>query len=123
MGGHKWAANALLYPSLDMFSNLSADDADKFLRFIQSGGEHEKKMWEHWRGRIGYNDLVQMQLGLRVDRIVAESESATESREKANERKEEKKKEEEKLKLKLKTSEHMPASTAVEVSLLAIGSH
>lgn len=95
VGGHKWAANALLYPSLDMFSNLSADDADKFLRFIQSGGEQEKKMWEHWRGRIGYNDLVQMQLGLRVDRIVAESESATESREKANERKEEKKKEEE----------------------------
>lgn len=35
----------------------------------------------------------------------------------------EKKKEEEKLKLKLKTSEHMPASTAVEVSLLAIGSN
>lgn len=37
----------------------------------------------------------------------------------------EKKKEAEKLKLKLKlkTSEHMPASTAVEVSLLAIGSH
>lgn len=76
VGGHKWAANALLYPSLDMFSNLAASDAPALVRFLRSRGQEETHMWAHWRGRIGYNDLVQMQLGARVDRILASVPSA-----------------------------------------------
>lgn len=71
VGGHRWAANALLLPSLDMFSNLDAGGARAFARFVSSAGAENVREWEHWRGRMGYDDLTQARLALGVDRLLA----------------------------------------------------
>lgn len=79
VGGHKWAANAITLPGMDMFSNLDAGGAEAFVRFLKSGGEEEGGMWRHWRGRFGYNELTQMRLAMQVERRLAELPPATSS--------------------------------------------
>lgn len=71
VGGHRWAANAVTVPGLDMFSNLDAGGAGAFVRFLKSGGEEERGQWAHWRGRFGCNELTQMRLAMNVERILA----------------------------------------------------
>ncbi|TIC10731.1 hypothetical protein E3Q14_02644 [Wallemia mellicola] len=51
IGGHKWAANALVFPSGDWYGNLRPWDSDKFLTNVVNGAIH----WPHWRGRLGYD--------------------------------------------------------------------
>ncbi|GMK56746.1 hypothetical protein CspeluHIS016_0305860 [Cutaneotrichosporon spelunceum] len=58
VGGHKWAANALLLPSLDLLSNLRAGDAAALAAFA-ARREPTSAMWAHWRGRLGLDEAQQ----------------------------------------------------------------
>ncbi|TIB30165.1 hypothetical protein E3P84_03445 [Wallemia ichthyophaga] len=51
IGGHKWAANAIVFPQGDWYGNLRPWDSSKFLTNILAGAIH----WPHWRGRLGYD--------------------------------------------------------------------
>lgn len=62
VGGHKWAANALLYPHGDWYGNLRDSDAPLLLRsaLAPSTSRHDlsdrrEKLvhWPRWRGRLG----------------------------------------------------------------------
>lgn len=67
VGGHKYAANAVLLPSLDMLSNLTASDAGALLDFIAANrAPGEKDMWEHWRGRFGLSESQQAEVWASV---------------------------------------------------------
>ncbi|BEJ10914.1 hypothetical protein CspHIS471_0103360 [Cutaneotrichosporon sp. HIS471] len=70
VGGHKWAANALLLPSMDMLSNLRASDAAAVASFNQNR-DSKSAMWAHWRGRLGLNDEQQARVWERIQRNFA----------------------------------------------------
>ncbi|WVO15863.1 hypothetical protein L204_103525 [Cryptococcus depauperatus] len=57
VGGHKYAANAILLPYLDMLSNLTATDAPQLISHLLSISSttslESSRMWNHWRGRYG----------------------------------------------------------------------
>lgn len=62
VGGHKWAANALVYPHGDWYGNLRNWDAPLLLRAAQAPAssihdlqdDREKMVhWSRWRGRLG----------------------------------------------------------------------
>ena len=62
VGGHKWAANALVYPHGDWYGNLRDWDASLLLRAAQAPAssihdlqdDREKMVhWSRWRGRLG----------------------------------------------------------------------
>lgn len=62
IGGHKWAANAIIYPHGDWYGNLRPIDAGLLLRAAQAPAtsrydltdEREKMVhWPRWRGRLG----------------------------------------------------------------------
>ncbi|KAL1412487.1 hypothetical protein Q8F55_000232 [Vanrija albida] len=65
VGGHKWAANAVLLPSLDMLSNLVAADAPALLDFVE-GNRAPGAMWAHWRGRFGLSEGQQAEVWAAV---------------------------------------------------------
>jgi hypothetical protein len=70
VGGHKWAANAILLPSMDMLSNLRASDAPALARFVKSRASQDP-MWAHWRGRMGLSDEQQARVWERIQRSFA----------------------------------------------------
>lgn len=62
IGGHKWAANAIIYPHGDWYGNLRPLDAGLLLRAAQApatarydlNDDREKMVhWPRWRGRLG----------------------------------------------------------------------
>ncbi|KDN51346.1 hypothetical protein K437DRAFT_56357 [Tilletiaria anomala UBC 951] len=62
VGGHKWAANALVYPHGDWYGNLREYDAALLLRAAQAPAssmhdlqDMRERMvhWSRWRGRLG----------------------------------------------------------------------
>ncbi|KAK4684574.1 hypothetical protein P7C73_g5604, partial [Tremellales sp. Uapishka_1] len=59
VGGHKFAANALVLPSLDMLSNLDASHAPSIITFLLEGRPKGSQMWDHWRGRYGLDEAQQ----------------------------------------------------------------
>ncbi|WVR08814.1 hypothetical protein IAU60_005872 [Kwoniella sp. DSM 27419] len=58
----RYAANALLLPTLDMMSNLTAEHAPALISHLQTPGS----MWSHWRGRIGLTEGQQEDLWAKV---------------------------------------------------------
>ncbi|ODN96457.1 hypothetical protein L198_04171 [Cryptococcus wingfieldii CBS 7118] len=75
VGGHKYAANAILLPTMDMLSNLTAKDAPQVLSQLltltanalspdKGNGTH---LWSHWRGRYGLTGDQQAKLWSMVD--------------------------------------------------------
>ncbi|ORX40904.1 Sucrase/ferredoxin-like-domain-containing protein [Kockovaella imperatae] len=67
VGGHKYAANAILAPSLDMLSNLTAEHAPALLSHIMTGRPLRSSLWKHWRGRYGLTEEQQGELWHQVD--------------------------------------------------------
>ena len=62
VGGHKWAANALVYPHGDWYGNLRVTDAPLLLRAALAPSSsrydlHDLRerlvLWPRWRGRLG----------------------------------------------------------------------
>lgn len=61
----RYAANALVLPSLDMFSNLAPAHAPSLISHLT---EHNVPgMWSHWRGRYGLTEDQQSELWSLVD--------------------------------------------------------
>ena len=58
-GGIRYAANAILLPSLDMLSNLTLEHAPAIISHILTGRPRASGMWEHWRGRYGLTEAQQ----------------------------------------------------------------
>lgn len=56
---YRYAANAILLPSLDMLSNLLPSDAPALLSHILAGRPADSAMWKHWRGRYGLTEVEQ----------------------------------------------------------------
>lgn len=70
VGGHKWAANALIYPHGDWYGNLRPSDTPLLLRaaLAPSSSKHDLDdlrerlvVWPRWRGRLGMKKLVQQE--------------------------------------------------------------
>lgn len=68
VGGHKWAANALVYPHGDWYGNLRVSDAPLLLRaaLAPASSRHDLRdmrerlvVWPRWRGRLGLDKLTQ----------------------------------------------------------------
>lgn len=59
VGGHKYAANAILLPSLDMLSNLTVEHAPALLDHLLDDTPRGSGMWTHWRGRYGLSTAQQ----------------------------------------------------------------
>ncbi|RKP11869.1 Sucraseferredoxin-like protein, partial [Piptocephalis cylindrospora] len=55
IGGHKYAANAILYPNGDWYGHLQVGQEYELLETLQKG----QGMKEHWRGRIGLDKKEQ----------------------------------------------------------------
>ncbi|ORY26809.1 Sucrase/ferredoxin-like-domain-containing protein [Naematelia encephala] len=70
VGGHKWAANAILIPSLDMLSNLTAEHAPALISHIINDRPKQGPMWNHWRGRYGLSELQQEDVWRRLQQEV-----------------------------------------------------
>ncbi|KAK8850758.1 hypothetical protein IAR55_004678 [Kwoniella newhampshirensis] len=66
VGGHKWAANAIILPSLDMISNLTVEHAPSLLSHVLDP-KHGSQMWTHWRGRYGLTEEQQAIIWTEVD--------------------------------------------------------
>ncbi|KAI8872647.1 Sucraseferredoxin-like protein, partial [Ramicandelaber brevisporus] len=49
LGGHKYAAVAVVYPPGDWFGRLTPENAPEFLSNLAGG----KTPVDHWRGRVG----------------------------------------------------------------------
>ncbi|WVQ76746.1 hypothetical protein IAR50_006420 [Cryptococcus sp. DSM 104548] len=70
VGGHKYAANAILLPTMDMLSNLTAKDAPQVLSQLLTLTAHAlspdkgdgASLWSHWRGRYGLTGEQQAKL-------------------------------------------------------------
>ncbi|KAI9228006.1 MAG: Sucrase/ferredoxin-like-domain-containing protein [Piptocephalis tieghemiana] len=58
IGGHKYAANAILYPSGNWYGHLRADQAHQVIQTLL--GSHE--LQDHWRGRIRLTKEEQISL-------------------------------------------------------------
>ncbi|WWD20921.1 hypothetical protein CI109_105399 [Kwoniella shandongensis] len=58
VGGHKYAANAIILPSLDMLSNLTIEHAPSLLSHVLDP-KSSSQMWAHWRGRYGLTEDLQ----------------------------------------------------------------
>ncbi|WFD29377.1 lipoyl synthase [Malassezia sp. CBS 17886] len=68
VGGHKWAANALVYPHGDWYGNLRVSDAPLLLRaaLAPPSSRHDLYdrrerlvLWPRWRGRLGQTKAEQ----------------------------------------------------------------
>lgn len=66
VGGHKWAANALVYPHGDWYGNLRVTDAPLLLRAALAPASSRYDLddlrerlvlWPRWRGRLGMKSL------------------------------------------------------------------
>ncbi|WWC64948.1 uncharacterized protein I303_107562 [Kwoniella dejecticola CBS 10117] len=66
VGGHKYAANAILLPTLDMMSNLTLEHAPSLISHILDP-RADSQMWNHWRGRYGLTEAQQAELWSKVD--------------------------------------------------------
>ncbi|KAI0031893.1 Sucrase/ferredoxin-like-domain-containing protein [Vararia minispora EC-137] len=69
VGGHKYAANLLVFPHGDWLGRLHADQASELLDIIAKSpftnmeGETRAPLWpEHWRGRMGLTPAEQRNL-------------------------------------------------------------
>ncbi|WVQ63438.1 uncharacterized protein L199_001591 [Kwoniella botswanensis] len=93
VGGHKYAANVILLPSLDMLSNLTLEHAPSIISHLLSP-KPNTKIWAHWRGRYGLTEQEQAQIW---DRVNPEKGQNTE--------KEEVHEEQDKVELRFKTFE------------------
>ncbi|KAL7422459.1 hypothetical protein Q5752_003107 [Cryptotrichosporon argae] len=63
VGGHKFAANAITLPALDMLSKLSAADAPAVVAHARG----EAGLWAQWRGRLGLTEDEQAAVWVAVD--------------------------------------------------------
>lgn len=72
----RYAANAITLPSLDMFSNLSADDAAAVIAHLTSP-DAPSALWSHWRGRYGLSSDDQASLWGRIDKESGADNGAT----------------------------------------------
>ncbi|WWC72821.1 uncharacterized protein I206_106785 [Kwoniella pini CBS 10737] len=66
VGGHKYAANAILLPSLDMMSNLTVEHAPSLISHLLHP-KNDSKMWNHWRGRYGLTEDQQAEIWSTFD--------------------------------------------------------
>jgi hypothetical protein len=77
---NRYAANAILLPNLDMYSNLLPHDAPAFLDHITSlsfidlkpknksqNPPANSQFWQHWRGRYGFSTQEQERFWASVD--------------------------------------------------------
>ena len=55
----RYAANAILLPSLDMLSNLTVEHAPALLDHLLEVSPGGSGMWTHWRGRYGLTTAQQ----------------------------------------------------------------
>ncbi|RXK39373.1 hypothetical protein M231_03325 [Tremella mesenterica] len=65
VGGHKYAANAIIIPSLDMYSNLSHTHSNSLLSHILNPSSPDiikSEIRDHWRGRYGLTEEQQIEL-------------------------------------------------------------
>ncbi|OCF36001.1 hypothetical protein I316_02496 [Kwoniella heveanensis BCC8398] len=67
VGGHKYAANAILLPSLDMLSNLTAEHAPALVSHALAPSKGS--LWPHWRGRYGLTEDQQAKLWSRMSKV------------------------------------------------------
>ncbi|WVW80720.1 hypothetical protein I302_102706 [Kwoniella bestiolae CBS 10118] len=68
VGGHKYAANIILLPSLDMLSNLTLEHAPSIISHVLSPTPPtQSKLWAHWRGRYGLTEEEQAQVWERIN--------------------------------------------------------
>lgn len=63
----RFAANAILLPSLDMLSNLNQTHAPAIISHILTGRPKASGMWGHWRGRYGLTEEEQKVIWNQVD--------------------------------------------------------
>lgn len=62
----RWAANALLVPSLDMLSNLTPADAPALVEHVANRRPTYSPVWAHWRGRIGLDAGAQARVWANI---------------------------------------------------------
>lgn len=55
----RYAANAIVLPSLDMISNLRPHHAPDLISWITKGRDKSDDMWQFWRGRYGLTEIEQ----------------------------------------------------------------
>jgi hypothetical protein len=63
----RYAANAILLPTLDMISNLLPHHAPSLLSHILQNNPPTSGIWQHWRGRYGLTELQQGEIWSAVD--------------------------------------------------------
>ncbi|WVF67796.1 hypothetical protein IAT40_002557 [Kwoniella sp. CBS 6097] len=74
VGGHKYAANAILLPSLDMLSNLTAEHAPALISHALSPSKGS--LWPHWRGRYGLTEDQQADIWSKTGKPGVNEEAA-----------------------------------------------
>lgn len=88
VGGHKYvlrilqmvlttryAANAILMPSMDMLSNLGVEHAPAIIKHLRDGAPDSSPMWAHWRGRYGHTEEEQKAIWQATQKVSAEGTS------------------------------------------------
>jgi hypothetical protein len=63
----RYAANAILLPSLDMLSNLTPSMAPSILEHIMTSRPPSSPIWANWRGRYGLSESQQAAIWSSVD--------------------------------------------------------
>ena len=63
----RWAANAIILPSLDLFSNLDTSHAHTLISHVITGRPKHGSLWTHWRGRYGLSEEEQGALWAEVN--------------------------------------------------------
>ncbi|WRT70947.1 uncharacterized protein IL334_007946 [Kwoniella shivajii] len=79
VGGHKYAANAITLPSLDMLSNLTLEHAPALISHVLL--PTKSKMWAHWRGRYGLTEGQQAEVWNRFNLYKGRSTAAVDDAE------------------------------------------
>jgi hypothetical protein len=55
----RYAANAIVLPSLDMMSNLRPEHASDLIAWLTRSRDKGDDMWQFWRGRYGLTEIEQ----------------------------------------------------------------
>ncbi|KAJ3186621.1 hypothetical protein HDU85_007441 [Gaertneriomyces sp. JEL0708] len=75
IGGHKYAGNAIVYPSGDWYGMLQPEDVSDLVETLSK----DKIMWPKWRGRMGLSKHEQVEQFMRATQSAADGASAPKS--------------------------------------------